>query len=438
MSLADQIFNAGVVGAGGAGFPTHIKANSKVETMIANGAECEPLIHKDVELMKNFPAEIIKGMELMNEAVGARKSYFGIKSKNTQAIEAIENQLDDSIIEMTFLGDFYPAGDEYELVHHATGKLIPPHGIPLDIGCVVNNVETLYNVYNASKGIPVTEKFVTLTGLVKNPSSFFVPVGTSFRDLIELAGGSTISEFGIFVSGLMMGKLTFDLEEVVTKNIGGLILLPKDHYLIDRQTRTNEDMNRIGKSACDQCSYCTEFCPRYLLGYDVQPHKVMRSLEFSKTGSDYWNKYADLCCSCGICSLYACPEDLYPREACIQSKTVMKNDGFKYEQHKPVKVHPIKDGRKIPLKQLRKKLNVQNYEFPTPFKEIDFNPKQVKIMLSQHVGAPADPKISIGKYVEKGEMIGGIPEGKLGAPIHASISGTVSEITDKYIKIESR
>ena len=117
-----------------------------------------------------------------------------------------------------------------------------------------------------------------------------------------------------------MGQLSRDLEECVTKTTGGLIVLPGDHSLIQRKERPEPAMHQIGKSACDQCSYCTELCPRYLLGYDVQPHKVMRSLVFSLAGEEFWSEYGLLCCECSLCTLYACPEDLYPREACQQAK----------------------------------------------------------------------------------------------------------------------
>ncbi len=197
----------------------------------------------------------------MMESTSAGKGYFGIKSKNAEAVEQIESNLDETNIEMHLMGDFYPAGDEYELVYSATKRLIPPYGIPLDVGCVVNNVETFYNVANAEEDIPVTEKFLSVTGLVKNPCSFFAPIGTSFEDLIKHAGGATIDDYGIYVSGILMGTLTFDLSEVVKKTTAGIIILPKDHYLIMRNNRPVESMNRIGKSACDQCSYCTEFCP---------------------------------------------------------------------------------------------------------------------------------------------------------------------------------
>jgi len=405
--------------------------------MIANGAECEPLLHKDFELMVHHADEIVNGMNLMIESTKAKKGIFGIKSKNVLAISTVEKAFSNGRIEMCKLGDFYPSGDEYELVYESTKRLIPPHGIPLDVGAVVNNVETLYNISNAVKNIPVTEKFVCITGKVKSPSTFFTPIGTTYGELVEHCGGITTPDYGIFVSGVMMGSLTFDLNEVVTKTTTGLIILPKDHYLIKRMNRTIESMNRIGRSACDQCSYCTEFCPRYLLGYDVQPHKVMRSLEFSQTGEAIWNQYADLCCSCGLCSLYACPEDLYPREACNQSKDELINKGITYNQVKPVKVHPIKEGRRVPLKQLMKKLDLTKFNVATPFNSNSPKPEKVKLMLKQHVGAPSIPIVDVGDIVKNGSLIAKVDPDNLGANIHSSINGKVTEINKEYILIEN-
>jgi Na+-translocating ferredoxin:NAD+ oxidoreductase RnfC subunit len=436
VSISDKIFQCGVVGAGGAGFPAHVKANSKVEFVLANGAECEPLIHKDYELMLNFSEKITRGFNLLIESTTAKKGYFGIKEKNLKAITTISKHLDGRT-ELTKLGDFYPSGDEFELVYEATGRLIPPAGIPLDVGCVVNNVETLYNVALAEKDSPVIKKFICVAGAVKKPSSFFVQVGTSFKDVIDFAGGAKVKEFGIFVGGVMMGHLTFDLNEVITKTTAGLIVLPKDHYLIKRKNQPEQNWHRIGKSACDQCSYCTEFCPRYLLGYQVEPHKVMRSLGFTKTGSAVWNQMAELCCSCGLCTLYACPEDLYPKEACDKAKFEMKEAGIKFVQQKPVKVHPIKEGRRVPLKQLIRKLKLQDYDVDAPFNSQNILVKKVKILLQQHIGKPAHAIVKKGETVEEGQMIGKIKENELGANIHASISGKVREVTEEFISIES-
>jgi len=436
VSLSKKIFNAGVVGAGGAGFPAHVKANSKVEFVLANGAECEPLIHKDYELMLHFPEEISRGFELLIESTSAKKGFFGIKEKNVKAISEVSKYLNGKT-ELTRLGDFYPSGDEFELVYEATGRLIPPAGIPLDVGCVVNNVETLYNIALAEKNIPVTKKFICVAGAVKKPSSFFVPIGTSFKDVIEFAGGTKVKESGVFVGGVMMGHLTFKLDEVITKTTAGLIVLPIDHYLIKRKNQPEQNWHRIGKSACDQCSYCTELCPRYLLGYQVEPHKVMRSLGFTKTGAAVWNQMAELCCSCGLCTLYACPEDLYPKEACDKAKVEMREAGIKFIQKKDVKAHPIKEGRRVPLKQLIMKLKLQDYDVEAPFNSKNISVGKVRTPLQQHIGKPAQAIVNKGEKVEEGQLIGNIPDGELGANIHASITGKVKEVTERFISIES-
>jgi Na+-translocating ferredoxin:NAD+ oxidoreductase RnfC subunit len=435
MSFADKIFKAGVVGAGGAGFPAHVKAQSKIEIVLANGAECEPLIHKDYELMLHFSKEITKGLERLIESTSAKKGFFGIKEKNVKAISEITKHLNGKS-ELKKLGDFYPSGDEFELVYEATGRLIPPTGIPLDIGCVVNNVETLYNIALAEKDFPVTKKFICVAGAVKKPSSFFVPVGTSFKNVIEFTGGAKVKDFGVFVGGVMMGHLTFDLNEVITKKTAGLVVLPKGHYLIKRKNQPEENWHRIGKSACDQCSYCTEFCPRYLLGYQVEPHKVMRSLGFTKTGAAVWNQMAELCCSCGLCTLYACPEDLYPKEACDKAKIEMRKAGMKFVQQKPAKVHPIKEGRRVPLKQLIMKLKLQDYDVEAPFNSEKIMVGKVRVPLQQHIGKPAVAIVKKGDLVDEGQMIGKVPDSELGANIHASIAGKVKEVTKEFISIE--
>ena len=435
--LPDKLREHGVVGAGGAGFPTCVKAQSQVEFMIANGAECEPLIHKDAELMKHFPAEILAGMNSMMDAVGARAGKFGVKTKNAASIEALKGSLQSDRIEFVMLGDFYPSGDEYELVYSATGRLIPPAGIPLNVGCVVNNVETLYNVRMAEQDQPVTRKFLSVCGAVREPKSFWAPVGAPFRDLIALAGGAAVEDVGVFVSGVMMGALTFDLDEVVSKTTGGLIVLPRSHYLMTRRTRSQREMNRIGKSACDQCSYCTEFCPRYLLGYEVQPHKVMRSLAFSVSGADMWNQWSELCCACGLCTLYACPEDLYPKEACDDGKRGRRAAGLKFVQQKPVEVHPMKEFRRVPLANLRRRLQIEEYERETPFEEVAFQPAAVRIKMRQHAGEAAAPVVRQGQKVKAGQPVGRVEEGRLGAHVHASIDGKVRSVSPEYVEIEA-
>ncbi len=433
MLIAEKIKAAGVVGAGGAGFPAHVKANATVEYIIANGAECEPLLHKDYELMVHYPGRVVDGVKLLMQATGASTGILGVKEKNQKAIQALSEANDDPNIRLHTLGDFYPSGDEYILVYEATGRLIPPQGIPLNVGIVVNNVETLYNISAAAEDTPVVDKFITVSGAVNNPLTFIAPIGLSYRDAIAAAGGASVSEFALFVSGIMMGKLEFDLDLPITKTCAGLIVLPVDHTLVQRKGQPIESMHRIGKSACDQCSYCTELCPRYTLGYDVQPHKVMRSLSFTATGEDIWNQYAQLCCGCGLCTLYACPEYLFPKEACDRGKHDLKEKGLKWEGSMDVSPHLMYEYRRTPLKQLIQRLGIDEYDHPTPFQRLDLKPPSVTIPLSQHIGAAARPIVDTGQRVNRGDLIGDIQSDQLGARIHASISGVVRSIENNIV-----
>lgn len=437
MSIAEQIRHAGVVGAGGAGFPAHVKAASQVDTVIANGAECEPLIHKDLELMIHYAERVVHGLALQMKSTGARNGIIGVKAKNTRAVEAFEKAIQGTPLTIFQLGDFYPSGDEFILVYEATKRLIPPTGIPLNVGVVVNNVETLYNISLAAENKPVTEKFITVAGAVKHPASLLVPVGMSYKDAIALAGGATVSDFGVFVGGIMMGKLEFNLDLPVTKTTAGFIVLPAEHTLVQRKNQPEKSMHRIGKSACDQCSYCTELCPRYVLGYDVQPHKVMRSLGFTTTGEAIWNQYAALCCACGLCTLYACPESLFPKEACDKSKRDMKEQGITWTGKMEVEPHPMYEGRRTPLKMLMKRLGITEYDHESEFDATIPTPQRVEIPLTQHIGAPATATVQVGDNVVRGQCIGDIPEGTLGARVHASIDGIVRSVGNAIL-IEHR
>ncbi len=445
MSLAAVIREAGVVGAGGAGFPTHVKIGSEVEYVIANGAECEPLMHKDGELMAHCAERVVAGMQAVMEATGAQKGVIGIKEKNREAIDALSRYARRAEVALHILGDFYPAGDEFVLVYEVTGRLIPPGGIPLQIGAVVLNVETLHNIALALDGTPVTHKFVTVAGAVRRPVSCAVPIGISFGELIELAGGATVDAPAIMDGGAMMGRLTRNLGDCITKTTGGLIVLPGDHSLASRLERPAAVQHRIGKSACDQCTYCTELCPRYLLGYAIEPHKVMRGLVFSMSGSEFWNRWGMLCCECGLCTLYACPEDLYPREACQQSKRVARENQVSWTsalaEETPgmtatVQAHPMYESRRIPLIQIVRRLGLAAYDHPAPFDRMDVAPLRVQLALKQHAGAPARAAVAVGDRVRAGDCVADVPTDALGARIHASIGGRVRQI-DPLIVIEA-
>ena len=395
---------------------------------------------KDQKILEYFPEQVFDGLELLMRAVGASKGVLGIKKKHEEIIprlkEIAKSRKNISILEM---GDYYPAGDEQCLVYEATGRIVPPGGIPLEVGCVVANVETLYNASFAPR--PVTETFVTVNGGVKKPATFRVPVGITWREAVELCGGFTVKDPAYIDGGPMMGKVQTDFDLPLVKASGGIIVLPKDHPLIVKKAQSRQTFTRIGRSACDQCSYCTEFCPRYLLGHNVQPHRVMRTMLFAG-GPEHklHSQYGLLCCECSLCSLYSCPEGLHPREACVSAKADLREQkvGFKnspLNTGKKPEVHPVRDFRKVPVSKLVRRLGLEDYNKPAPWNAASCAPASVKILMSQHIGVPCVPAVKEGQRVEKGAVVGDVPADKLGCPVHASISGTVRKVNERYVEI---
>jgi Na+-translocating ferredoxin:NAD+ oxidoreductase RnfC subunit len=161
----------------------------------------------------------------------------------------------------------------------------------------------------------------------------------------------------------------------------------------------------------------------------------MRSLGFTLTGGDIWNQWSELCCACGLCTLYACPEDLYPKEACDDGKKDRRAAGLKFVQQRPVEVHPMKEYRRVPLTQLRKRLQVEEYEKETPFRNVECRPAAVRIRMKQHAGQAASPVVQEGKKVKKGQVVGRVDAAALGADIHASIDGKVRTVTPEFVEI---
>ena len=437
MNIAEQVRQAGVVGAGGGGFPTHVKLNAKAETVIANGAECEPLLHKDAIIMERSAAALVRGVQLVMEAVGAREGVIGVKGKKKHAVEAVTAACQGTNVRLHLLGDYYPAGDEYDLVYNVTGKLIPPGGIPIAVGAVVNNVETFINIAAAHDGLPLTHKLLTIAGAVNRPATVRVPIGTSFRECIELAGGLATDDPVLMLGGLMMGTPADNLDTPVTKTSTGVVVLPRSHHYIERKLKPAPAQAKIGKSACDQCRYCTEYCPRFLLGYAVEPHQVMRTLAFSGTGEDYFSQWAALCCSCGLCTLYACPEELFPKEACDSAKAHMRAKQIKWTGPMNPKVHAMADGRRVPIKSLTKKLHVLDYDLPAPYLDREVIPRRLVLPLKQSAGTPCLAKVKPGDRVRAGQVIGEPAPNALGAVLHAPLAGLVREVNPQHIILEN-
>jgi len=221
----------------------------------------------------------------------------------------------------------------------------------------------------------------------------------------------------------------------VTKTSTGAIVLPRSHHVVERKLKPPKVQAAIGKSACDQCRYCTEYCPRFLLGYMVEPHQVMRSLAFTATGQERWNDWASLCCSCGLCTLYACPEELYPKEACDDSKAVMRAAARKWTGPMTVKPHPMREGRRVPIKSLVRRLNLQSYDKPAPLQAEFLRPGRVVLRLKQSSGPAAKLRVRTGEAVDAGQVVAEPPGGALGALLHAPFAGRVDAVDEASVTL---
>ncbi len=431
MSLIEKIVKAGVVGAGGAGFPTHVKYDTEAEYLIINGAECEPLLRSDKFLMSNFSEEIIEGVKMVADSIGVEHTVFAIKKKYENEYACLKRVIDDKgyDIEFFLLDSFYPAGDEHAMVLDITGRVVPEMGIPLEVGCVVTNVGTIYNSYRADKDKAVMDKYVSVLAEVNEPRIVKVPIGTAVRECIEAAGGSTIDEFAVILGGPMIGDNLVEKEEidnaVITKTTGSVIILAKDQFVIERNQQSMEHIKNKAKAACIQCTLCTEYCPRYLNGHGLEPHRIMRALAYEEINSAEVFKSAQLCCLCGICELYACPMGLSPR---LVNEYYIEKVDEKYESSKTeYKPHPMREYRKVPTDRQIARLDLTRYNHQELYDLVELEVNEVTIPLSQHIGAPAELNVSEGQKVERGDLIGRAKENALSANIHASISGTVKK-----------
>lgn len=439
MSLLDRIKDAGIVGAGGAGFPTHAKLATKADYILLNGAECEPLLRVDQQLMALYPDEIIKGLEVAGRQIGASKALIGVKYKHKEVISILRERINalqmSAFVEVKEMADVYPAGDEQVLVYELTGRVVPEAGIPIHVGCVVINSETALNIYDASLGKPVIEKYITLAGDVPNRLTVKVLIGTPIMDVLRLSGIQAFDDYAVIDGGPMMGPVMTDLDGCISKKHKGFIILKKQHPLIRKKSVKMDAAMRINKSTCEQCRMCTDLCPRYLLGHNMQPHKIMRTVAYAMTSPDEL-KTAALCCQCNLCQLFSCPAGLYPMTANVFTKQKLAEQNVRYKSDQTeFQVRSSRDYRLLPSKRLVLRLGLKEFDKPAPLSELTVRPKTVTIAMSQHIGAPAIPVVIVGERVQAGQLIGRIPEGALGAAMHASISGEVVECQNGFIAI---
>jgi electron transport complex protein RnfC len=290
------IKDAGIVGLGGAAFPTNVKLSppkeKPIDTVIINGAECEPYLTADHRLMVEKPQEIVNGLKLIMKAVGVNKGYIGIEKNKPDAIEIMQKAVSgESNIEVIPLTVKYPQGAEKMLIKSVKGREVPSRGLPMDVGCVVQNVGTALAVYEAVRfGKPLVERVVTVTGNgVREPKNIMARIGTRISELLDLSGGLVEGAVKVIAGGPMMGFAQWSLDVPVVKGTSGLLVMTENEYISSEEY-----------FACIRCGRCVDICP---MGLNPSMLSILAEKGHYEEAKDY-NLFD--CFECGSCA-FVCP-----------------------------------------------------------------------------------------------------------------------------------
>ncbi len=308
--IIEKVKNAGVVGMGGAGFPTHVKLSpkepGKIEYIIANCAECEPYLTSDYRRMMENPEQLVEGMKIVLQLFPQAKGIFGVENNKKDCIEKLEALVkDDSRLEVAELMTKYPQGGERQLIYAVTGRSINSAMLPADAGCIVDNVETLVAIYQAVRwGKPVMNRIFTVTGdAISDPRNFYVCTGTNYQEILDAAGGCKVQPEKMIAGGPMMGFALFGLDIPATKTSSALLCMTKDEVAASAPT------------ACINCGRCVDACPELLI-----PSRLAKFSDYGdKEIFEKWNGME--CVECGSCS-FICPAR---RQLAQSIKTMKKN-----------------------------------------------------------------------------------------------------------------
>jgi Na+-translocating ferredoxin:NAD+ oxidoreductase subunit C len=300
--IKQKVKYAGIVGMGGAAFPTHVKLSPPedkvIDIFILNGAECEPYLTCDDRMMQEHPEEIIKGMLLLMKAIGVKKGIIAIENNKPAAMDAVKlackiacNAQYD--IRITNLPTKYPQGGEKQLIKALTGREVPPLKLPFDVGCLVDNVQTAYAVYEAVYlNKPLYERAITVTGdAIKEPSNVLVKIGTPISSVIEQCGGIKGKASKLIVGGPMMGIAQYTMDAPIIKGVSGILLLSQKHTGFKAE------------QYCIRCGKCKQSCPVKLI-----PTEIAKAAEYGRFEIATMLNAAD-CIECGCCS-YVCPSNI--------------------------------------------------------------------------------------------------------------------------------
>lgn len=435
MDIKQQMQNAGIVGAGGAGFPSYAKLAEGANLLVVNGAECEPLLYTDYYLLLREMPMVLDGIQAVLKQAAIPMALLCVKAHTAKRLGLNDNEKLAENIVLKVLPDVYPMGDEISLIYQATGRVVRPGNLPITAGVIVYNVETLYNVAAAVKyNAPVTMKWLTIGGNIANPIVTRVPIGVSIAELFE-KNSITIPEGHVVLDGgPSMGKIINVYTAVVTKTTKGLLILPENSAAVESKRLNGALSIARAETACCQCTRCTDLCPRGLLGYPLEPHKMVRTAKGAAKIMPEMVLAATLCCGCGICETLACCQGISPRAVINEYKALLAQKGMRFVGKQDVEVTAEREYRMIPSERWASVLGVAQFDKLPVFTGENTDFTRVEIALKQHIGAPSVAVVQDGASVQRGDIIAESANG-LSLPQHASISG-VATLQNGKIRIE--
>lgn len=425
--------NFGIVGAGGAGFPSYAKLAEGADLLLINGAECEPLLATDYILLRDELDLVLQGVLEIIKRTSITKAYIAVKAHNAERLGWQDGEkLADGIFARA-LPDVYPLGDEISLIYEATGRLIKPGKLPITEGIIVYNVETMYNL---ARGIrynePVTEKWLTIGGEVKKPVVIKVPLGAKIADIFEKLNIVVKEGYTVIDGGPSMGKVINPKTYAVNKTTKGILILPNNSQAILSKNMNEVLATKRAETACCQCTRCTDMCPRHLLGYPLEPHKMVRTAMGVVEAVPEMVISATLCCGCGVCESLACNQGISPKAVIDNYKKLLSKNRLRFDKNGEYSVREEREYRMLPYKKWMSALGVARYDVDTDFYGEINDFYRVEMTLSRHIGIPSTPVIKDGDIVSKGDLIASAADG-LSLPQHASISGRATLGNDKII-----
>jgi len=435
MELKTLMKSAGIVGAGGAGFPSYAKIAGGADTLLVNGAECEPLLYTDYMILKRELSTVITGIKAVLQGTQIKTAVLAIKVHTAKRLSFDDGEVLDGVVRIKVLKNVYPIGDEVSLIYESLGRLVNPASLPITVGVIVYNVETMYNLGRAEKfGEPVTMKWVTVGGAVDKPVVVRVPIGAPVGELFELLGIDVPEDYAVLDGGPSMGKIINPRRASVTKTTKGILVLPVDIPAVATKQINESLAASRAETACCQCTRCTDMCPRALLGYPLEPHKMVRTAMGAAVVMPQMVISATLCCGCGICESIACSQGISPRAVINGYKAVLAKNGMRFVATKAAQVTDEREYRMVSSEKWEQTLGVAKYDKVAAYGgEIkDFT--RLVIELARHIGAPSEPIVKDGDRVDGGAMIAAAADG-LSVPQHTALGGVVT-VTNRKIIID--